>query len=136
MHSPEGHTTSPNSTPSYSTTLEAYSRDINLANVRDRTYGIFVPYIAEAFDALPDDEQNKVGKVASQFSMREENVLNALDYRNAYPNEVAARILLNRVFSESESVTEEEKERAEKILFDAKGKKDPHILFDTADPLL
>lgn len=136
MSSPEGHATTPDNAPSYSTTLEAYSRDVNLAHVRDRTYGIFVSYIADAYDRLPEDEKNKVGKVASQFSMIEDNVTNALAYRNAYPNEIAARTLLNRAFSDPESISLKERERAEQILFEAQGKKDPRIIFDTADPLL
>lgn len=129
MNTPEGRISS-NIAPYYPDSLEAYSQNVNIANVRDKVYGYFVCWIVAAYDALPESETNKIGKVASQFSMGEKNVQAALEYRERYRDVIEARITLNDAYSNPAEVQKDSHTSAETVLFDAQNRKDPLLSFD------
>lgn len=129
MNTPEGRISS-NIAPYYPDSLEAYSQNVNIANVRDKEYGYFVCWIVAAHDALPESETNKIGKVAVQFSMGEKNVQAALEYRERYRDVIEARITLNNAYSNPAEVQKDSQTIAEKVLFDAQNRKDPLLSFD------
>jgi len=129
MNTPEGRISS-NIAPYYPDSLEAYSQNVNIANVRDKVYGYFVCWIVATYDALPESETNKIGKVASQFSMGEKNVQAALEYRERYRDVIEARITLNDAYSNPAEVQKDSQTSAETVLFDAQNRKDPLLSFD------
>lgn len=112
--------------------LEVYTGVVSLDRVRTKSSGFFVSWIVDSLQSLPEDEKNKVGKVAVKFSIPEVEVYASAAYYDRNKEVIDARILMNKMYHDASSANDEAVRFAGQILDDASGKTD-HLFEEISD---